>query len=210
MNAQQSWSRTARASSVPRSPVFAERAAAIGVSGIICTPLANGQHANGCLTLIAKAPGAFDEQSAGLAAALVAHADIPLTSAEWRRQLRPAVSTRVGFPSQRGEILLEGGSPMGETRRKFDRDFREGAVRLVRETGKPIAQVARDLGINAGTLGNWVEADRGRRDGGDGQLSEDERAELARLRRENAELAMRCDVLKRSLALWVSDAMGSR
>jgi transposase len=37
---------------------------------------------------------------------------------------------------------------MAETRRKFDADCREGAVRLVRETGKPIAQVARDRGIN--------------------------------------------------------------
>ena len=39
---------------------------------------------------------------------------------------------------------------MAETRRKFDRDFKEGAVRLVRETGKPIAEVARDLGIKDG------------------------------------------------------------
>jgi transposase len=42
---------------------------------------------------------------------------------------------------------------MAETRRKFDQDFREGAVRLVRETGKPIAQVARDLGINEAPWG---------------------------------------------------------
>ena len=101
---------------------------------------------------------------------------------------------------------------MEETRRKFDQDFREGAVRLVRETGKPIAQVARELGIKEGTLGNWVGADRRRRDDGGGQLSEDERAELARLRKENAELAMRCDVLKRSVALWCRTrwAAGSR
>ncbi len=99
---------------------------------------------------------------------------------------------------------------MGETRRKFDADFKEGAVRLVRETGKPIAEVARDLGVNEGTLGNWVNADRRRRDGGGGVLSEDERAELVRLRRENAELRMERDVLKRSVALWVRDAMGSR
>jgi transposase len=97
---------------------------------------------------------------------------------------------------------------MAETRRKFDQDFKEGAVRLVRETGKPIAQVARELGINDGTLGNWVNADRRRRDNGNGVLGEDERAELVRLRRENAELAMRCDVLKRSVALWVEEAMG--
>jgi transposase len=95
---------------------------------------------------------------------------------------------------------------MAETRRRFDQDFRDGAVRLVNETGKPIAQVARDLGVIEGTLSNWVNMDRKRRQAGDGVLGEDERAELARLRRENAELRMRCDVLKRSLVLWVTDS----
>ena len=98
---------------------------------------------------------------------------------------------------------------MAESRRKFDQDFKEGAVRLVRETGHPIAQIAKDLGINPGTLANWVALDRQAKDG-NGRLSEDERIELARLRRENAELAMERDVLKRSVALWVKDAMGHR
>ena len=94
---------------------------------------------------------------------------------------------------------------MAEGRRKFDEDFKQGAVRLVRETGKPIARVAWELGINEGTLGNWCALDRRRH--GNGPSSVSEREELHRLRKENAELRMRCDVLKRSAALWVEDAM---
>ncbi|GAC1384085.1 MAG: hypothetical protein NVS2B15_18960 [Pseudarthrobacter sp.] len=95
-----------------------------------------------------------------------------------------------------------------DTRRKFDEEFKAGAVRIVAETHKPIARVARELGINDGTLGHWCAQDRRRRDGGNGALGESERAELVRLRKENAELAMQRDVLKRSVALWVQEAMG--
>jgi transposase len=89
--------------------------------------------------------------------------------------------------------------------RKFDEDFKQGAVQLVVETGKPIAQVARDLGINEGTLGNWCTQERRARKK-DRSLDPDERAELERLRRDVIELRMQRDVLKRSVALWVKDA----
>ena len=77
---------------------------------------------------------------------------------------------------------------MARQYRKFDQDFQQGAVRLVFETGKPIAQVARELGINEGTLGNWCARERRRQANGDAAVSESERAELERLRRENVEL----------------------
>ena len=94
---------------------------------------------------------------------------------------------------------------MPEKRNKYDREFREGAVRIVKETNKPIAQMARDLGINEGTLGNWVARDREARQGTDG-LSTGEVEELKRLRAEVAELRMERDVLKRSVVLWVKEA----
>jgi transposase len=96
---------------------------------------------------------------------------------------------------------------MAESRRRFDPEFRAGAVRIVLETGKPVAQVARDLGVNEGTLGNWVNQARAASEQSTGRVSESERAELLRLRKENAELAMERDVLKRSVVLWVKEAM---
>ena len=83
---------------------------------------------------------------------------------------------------------------MPEIRRRYDPEFKAGAVRIVNETRKPIAQVAWDLGVNDGTLANWVNLARaaGQKESGD-RLAESERAELVRLRRENAEFAMERD-----------------
>ena len=94
---------------------------------------------------------------------------------------------------------------MPERRKKYDREFREGAVRIVEETKKPIAAVARDLGVNEGTLGNWVQRARAEREGR-GELSQGDYEELKALRAEVAELRMERDVLKRSVVLWVKEA----
>jgi transposase len=96
---------------------------------------------------------------------------------------------------------------MGETRRKFEQDFGEGGPAGAGDRKADRADRQGPGEINKGTLGTWVIHDR-RRAGADGRLSDDERAELARLRKENAELAMERDVLKRSGGLWVKDAMG--
>ena len=97
---------------------------------------------------------------------------------------------------------------MGEgkrTRRKFTDEFKRNAVELVRTTRRPIADVADELGIYDSTLGNWVKQDRidrGERDG----LTSDERARLAELEAENAQLRVERDLLKRTTAFWVKES----
>ena len=90
------------------------------------------------------------------------------------------------------------------SRRQFTAEFKRDAVELVRTTGRPIAEIARELGIYDSTLGNWVRQDRidhGEQDG----LSSDEQARLRALERENAKLRMERDLLKRTVAFWVKE-----
>jgi transposase len=89
-------------------------------------------------------------------------------------------------------------------RRQFTAEFKRDAVELVRTTGRPIAEIARELGIYDSTLGNWVRQDRINRGGQDG-LSTDDRARLRELERENTKLRMERDLLKRTVAFWVKE-----
>ena len=75
---------------------------------------------------------------------------------------------------------------------KYPEEFRRESVRLVLTTDKSMADVARDLGINYKTLGNWVRAEQATtaRDAAPGALNESERAELKRLKKENSELKL--------------------
>ncbi len=95
--------------------------------------------------------------------------------------------------------------PAKRPRRKFSAEFKRDAVEIVTSSGKPIVQVARELGIYDSTLGNWVKQDeinRGVRDG----VSTSEREEMSELRRENARLRMERELLKRAVAFWVRES----
>ena len=89
-------------------------------------------------------------------------------------------------------------------RRRFTAEFKRDAVELVRSSGRPIAEIARELGIYDSTLGNWVRQDRIDR-GEQAGLASDEQARLRALERENAKLRMERDLLKRTVAFWVKE-----
>ena len=87
---------------------------------------------------------------------------------------------------------------------KYPMEFQRDAVAMVLDEGRAIAEVARAIGVNDGTLGNWVAKARRERSSGVG-LGADELAELVELRAENAQLRMERDLLKRSMAFWVKE-----
>jgi transposase len=98
-------------------------------------------------------------------------------------------------------------SMSAKTRRSYTEAFKEEAVRLVRESGHPVAQVARDLGIADHLLYRWrAEQQQAEGRGQTRQSLQAEQAELAQLRRENAVLKQERDFLKRAAAFFARES----
>ncbi len=87
--------------------------------------------------------------------------------------------------------------------RKFSPEYRVEAVKNVLESSRPIAEVARDLGINEGTLGNWVNLHR-RAHPTSEELTLPERARFKEMEREIRELRMQAEFLKKAAAFFAS------
>lgn len=93
---------------------------------------------------------------------------------------------------------------MSERRRKFSPQFKAEAVQMVLETGRPIADVARDLGINEGTLGNWVNVWRRENPEPEPELTPVERVRVKEMEDEIRRLRMENEFLKKAAA-YVGD-----
>jgi transposase len=89
--------------------------------------------------------------------------------------------------------------------RSFSPEFREEAARMVVETSRPIADVARELGVSETSLGNWVRAYREKHAEDEPPLRLSERARLRELERVNRELEMENTFLKKAAAYFARE-----
>ncbi|WP_454972570.1 IS3 family transposase [Corynebacterium propinquum] len=90
---------------------------------------------------------------------------------------------------------------VSSSRKKYTPEYRQEAARLVIESGRPIAHVAKEIGVGEGLLGRWVKIERERQGSDDGRSDSDIRAENARLRRELAEAKMDNEFLSKATGL---------
>lgn len=95
---------------------------------------------------------------------------------------------------------------MARSRREFTPEYKDEAVKLVMTTGRAVATVARELGINEATLGRWVLAFKARDEAGQTDVTESERAELVRLRKENSDLKLDRAFLKKASIFFAQEA----
>ena len=94
---------------------------------------------------------------------------------------------------------------MGQARKKYTQEYKDEAVELVISSGRPIAEIARNLGINEGTLANWVNTAKKSGKLKEKPLNTDERARLKELEDENRRLRMERDFLKKAAAWFAKE-----
>ena len=94
---------------------------------------------------------------------------------------------------------------MGQARKKYTQEYKDEAVELATSFGRPIAEIARNLGINEGTLANWVNTAKKSGKLKEKPLDTDERAEAAETRDENRQLRMERDFLKKAAAWFAKE-----
>jgi transposase len=97
------------------------------------------------------------------------------------------------------------GEQVSRAKRVFSPEFREDAVRLVIDSSRPIASVARELGIGEGTLGNWVSVYRRDHGGEEPGLDVGERTRLRELERKYREVKLENEFLKKAAAYLAQD-----
>lgn len=91
--------------------------------------------------------------------------------------------------------------------KRYTKEFKADAVRLVKESDKSPAQIAREIGVSGKSLRDWVrqhDVDAG--NGPAGTLTTEEREEIRRLRRENADLRMEREILKKAAAFFAKES----
>ena len=105
-----------------------------------------------------------------------------------------------------GQVSLAGEDAlMGAKRKSYTPAYRRDAAHLVIDTGRTIAEVAREIGVGEQLLGRWVATERAKMDDPPGAVDADERAELERLRTENVQLRMDREFLKKAAAFFVAE-----
>jgi transposase len=95
---------------------------------------------------------------------------------------------------------------VGQARKKYTQEYKDEAVELVISSGRPIAEIARNLGINEGTLANWVNTAKKSGKLKEKPLDTDERARLRELEDENRRLKMERDFLKKAAAWFARES----
>ena len=94
---------------------------------------------------------------------------------------------------------------MPESRRSFTPEFKDQAVKLVIETSRPVAEVAREIHVNEGTLGSWVNRYRAEHADDEPPLTISERARLRELEKEVRELRMKAEFLGKAAAFFARE-----